>query len=237
MNRDFFNKLKRSTLLNQGYHIIIDRDRNLNFVKEENEKILSISVPYSRKDGTLYSASSSIIFTKIQKLFTDLCFKAIKGNLNFIPDSKWLSEQYKNATVSTGVKVQSPKGIIYSEFKDYSLKDYLNAELDECQEVDLYKDYLDHYLRVSAEPFFTGIPDVVCLDKLTDNKDNYHLALYLNGIPPLKKIVLMYVVGNPQKEEALQKYKNQLSSIPSNNSIEAILYSINQVESYFSKEV
>ena len=97
----------------------------------------------------------------------------------------------------------------------------------------MYLSYLDKYFEVSANPFFSSINNLESLDVLTDKLDNYNLGLYLSGISPLKKIVLMNIVDNPGKADKFEMYKTKLSSLPSNKTIDALLYSLENIDTYF----
>lgn len=227
LQSEFFNNI--------GFVRKLDKDNNLSYSKELPGRGLIIWSGY--RNDYFWGASSSIVFKELQKLYTDLCHHAMARDVRFAPNKKWLEEQYNSSSINSNIKVQSPAGVLNSRFKGYSLADHFkNDSISKIDDIDKYIDYLDRYYEQSAKPFFTSLPDLMSLDKLTDNMDNYFLSLYLTGIPPLKKIVLMHIVDNPFKEEALQKYRDQLKSVPSDNTIEALLQSLQNIETYFTSE-
>lgn len=237
-NKEIINELKKSRLIDLGFDIEQDRDKNINLVKRDKGSIARyIGIPYSRVSDEIFSASASIVFVDLQKLYTDLCYAAILRDKNQKPKKSWLEEQYGNYSINSNTKMESPNGLLHSVYNGYSLTEYYeDTKVGKDIDIKNYVSYLEKFYQISAEPFFSNVPDLKKLDEITENLDIYNLGLYLTGIPLLKKIVLMHIVDNPYKKEALKKYRDQLNSVQSNKTIEALLHSLENIEIYFDSK-
>ncbi len=228
--------LRNTDLVNQGFQLNVDKDKNVSLLKETEKTFLSLSIPISKKNFTLYTPNTTISFKKLQGLWVDLCFEAITKKLDFKVTSKWRDENYPSFTTQMYRQVNTPSGIIESKFKELTVPDYFNLEgIDNRSiEADKYLEYLtDYYYKCSA-PFFKAIPDIFTLDKLTDGLDMHNLPLYLSDIPILKKVLLTKITNNPNKETYFDEYSAFLTPHKETPNVAPIYASLMKIKDYFA---
>lgn len=229
------NTLKNTELINQGFQLNVDKDKNISLVKETEKTFQKLSFPISKKNFTLYTPTSSISFKELQGLWVDLCYEAIARQLDFKVTTKWKEENYPSFTTQMYRQVNTPLGIIESKFTELTVPDYFNLEgIDNRSiEVGKYLEYLTEYYNKCSEPFFKAIPDMLTLDKLTDGLDMHNLSLYLSDIPILKKVLLTQITNNPKKETYFYEYSSLLEPHKTTTNVAPIYASLMKVKDYF----
>lgn len=231
---EYINYFMKSKLVEIGFEIIIDIENNISLIKKEESRILKIGVPYSRDNYNLYSPNWSISFILLQKLYADLCYPAIQRNNCFEPDQNWLREQYEYPTIICGAKIDTMNGVLFSKFKCLSIADFSgDLSKEYINNINVYVDYLNKSYWNTDKHFYSIVKTEVDLNNLTHNLNLYELSLYLTGIPPLKKIVLMGIVEDTTITEYISNYENTLKSISRNVVIDSILTSLANIKSYF----
>ncbi len=228
--------LKNTELVNQGFQLNVDKDKNVSLVKETGDTFLKLSLPISKKDFTLYTPNTTISFKVLQGLWADLCFEAITKKLDFKVTAKWREENYPSFTTQMYRQVNTPSGIIESKFKELTVPDYFKLEGIDNRSiaVEKYLEYLTEYYYKCSEPFFNAIPDMFTLDKLTNGLDMYNLSLYLSDIPILKKVLLTQITNNPNKETFFCEYSNLLEPHKATANVAPIYASLMKIKDYFA---
>lgn len=233
--KKIISKLEKSNLVKVDFKVKTDRDKNIFFEKETEKAFQTVSIPYSKKDFSLFTPNTSIAFKDVQKLWVDLCYEAISRTTNFKVTDKWKSEFYPSHTTVMYGKSKTSNGIIESKFKNLPVEEFYNLPegVDKINDIEQYLSYLDEYYTQCSKPFFDAIPDIYTLDKITDGLDIYELSLYLTQNGTIKKILLMHLTKNPNKEQYFEEYKNRL--LPNKNmpAVAAILSSLEKIKEYF----
>lgn len=215
-----------------GFENYIDSKRNIYYKQTINNNIF-IVWPGIR-DEQYWGCSASIVFSDLQVKYTNLCSAAITRNNKFVVTNEWLGENYSNPSINSNVKVDTPNGVIISKFYGLTLQDYLqDSAINSINDKDTYIGYLEEYMTNSALIFFKDVNNGIKLNSITNNVNKYELGLYLTGIPPLKKIVLMGIVEDTTITEYISNYENTLKSISRNVVIDSILTSLTNIKSYF----
>lgn len=228
--------LKQSELVKLGFKVMLDIDKNVSMVKENENSFLALSFPISKRDFTLYTPISTIAFKELQRLWVDLCYEAIEGKKDFRVTQKWRKENYPSFTTQMYGRVNTPAGVIESKFKKLTVKEYFNLEgLDnESIGVEKYLDYLTDYYHQCSEPFFKAIPDMFVLDKITDGLDFYQLSLYLSINPSLKKVLLTQLTNNPNKEVYFEEFRNRAEPNKDLPKVAPVYASLMKIRDYFN---
>ncbi len=238
--KEILKELAKSNLTGLGFSLITsDVENNLGFVKDCDSRLLRIGLPYSRNNFVFYNALTTICFKEIEKIYTDLCCEATIGKINTSFTDVQKKQHYLHHTTSIYIQVKTPNGVIKSEFNYLNISDLY--PFTETGNIDLYMKYLNKYYIDCALPFFKSIPDIQALDKLTDDKDEFEIALYLSNFSELKKIILANLTNNPKKDEYFYNFKNVMDinySIPtipmqSKEQILANLSSLEKIKKYF----
>jgi hypothetical protein len=234
---NIINYLKDHPLTGLGFELSVDTDNNLSFTKETQNNFLKLSIPYSKQDFSLKTPNTTIAFKELQKLWVELCYETIADQVGFAVSPRWMSDHYPSYTTMMYRQVNSPSGVLRSKFNNLTIEQYFNLEEDHTNKSvspEQYVNYLVTYYDTCAKPFFEAIPDLASLDKLTDNLDIYHRALYLSANSTLKKILLMHLTNNPNKEAFTEEFRSNLEINKTSPNVAPLAASLQRIKNHFN---
>lgn len=220
-----------------GFDIDNRDDSGISFIKRVGDIYKSISIPYKIAKDHIFLGTpvASIGIPYFEELVVDLCYEAIAREKDFKMTSKWKDEAISEATTILYVQAESPSGRIMSKFQNYTVENHFNKVFEGfVNDFSEYIEYLKKYNEESLVPFYESVKNINALDKLTDGLDIFHLSLYLTGIPSLKKIILMHLTNNSDREVFFEEYKKRLEPHKTTPNVAPIYASLIKIKDYFA---
>lgn len=231
-------QLYSSFFIKIGFDIEQSEDSEITFIKDEGDLVKFISIPFKVIDGNIYlsTPTSSIGIPSFEKLVIDLSYESFAMKKDFIATSKWKEEAKSEITTTLFVEADSPSGKIQSLFYNYTIENYFEHFYDSgfVNDFKNYIIYLEKYYEKSVKPFYESIFNLKSLDDFTNNLDLFQLGLYFTKVPPLKKIILMHLNENPNKDDFYNEYFNRLAPHKTSPNVAPIYSSLIKIKDYFS---